>query len=112
MEYRISSKLQEKNLYAMLDRCLDRLLPGADDGNLNMLNNKLFAIGLQCMVDLEQQRINHRDTIHRLIARWSVDPIDIEQLMEIEKKNLEAMLEEHKKTCALLDAYEKGEIGQ
>ena len=112
MEYRISSRLQEKNLYAMLDRCLEQLLPGADDGNQNMLNNKLYALGLQSMVDLEQQQIHHQDTIHRLTARWSADYTDLEQLMEAEKKNLEILLQEHQKTCAMLDAYEKGEMGQ
>ena len=37
MGYQIYGKLQEKALHTMLDRCLDRLLPGADDGNGNRL---------------------------------------------------------------------------
>ena len=112
MGYRIYGKLQEKALHTMLDRCLNRLLPGADDGNGNMLNNKLLAIGFQSMVDLEQQRISHRDTIHRLASRWSADQADLLQMMEAEQKNLECLLEEHRRTCALLAAYEKGESGQ
>lgn len=109
MGYRIYVKLQEKPMHTMLDRCLDRLLSGADDGNMNMLNNKLLAIGLQSMVDLERQRISHQDTIHRLASRWSADQADLLQMMEAEQNNLESLREEHRRTCALLAAYEKGE---
>lgn len=99
MDYRLSNKIQEKNVYPLLDRCLKNLLPGADDGNLNMLNSKLAAIGLQSMADLEQQRIGHQDVIHRLAARRTADQYDLVQMLEAETRNLESLLEEHSKTC-------------
>ena len=107
MDYRLYSKLQEKSMYPLLDRCLENLLPGADDGNLNMLNSKLVAIGLQSMVNLEQQRLNHQDVIHRLAARRTADHYDLVQMMEAETRNLQSLLEEHEKTCKQV---EKGEV--
>ena len=112
MEYRIYPKLQEKTMYPMLDKSMEELLPGADEGNLNMLNNKLLAIGMQSLVDLERQRIAHLDTIHRLAARRRVDRFDLVQMLEQETAQLEVLLEEHKTTRSLLEACEKGEKSQ
>lgn len=108
VDYGICEKMQEKQVYAMLDRCLERLLPGADECNQNMLNSKLLAIGLQGVEDLKRQRISHRDTIHRLAARRTADCADIRQMLENEQAGLEALLKEHEKTCRLLTQYEKG----
>lgn len=112
MDYKLYRKLQEKSMYSMLDRCLDRLLPAMDDGNLNVLNRKLLALGMQGMVDLERQRICHQDTIRRVTARWNADHYDMVQMMQEEIKQLEVLLEEHRRTCVLADAYEKGEVSR
>ena len=106
--YGIFYKLDDKRLYPMLDKCLDQLLPGADDGNQNMLNNKLLAIGQQAMVDLKRQYIRIRDTIHRLTSRWKIDQYDMEQMLARDVETLQALMEEHQKTSEALEAYEKG----
>ena len=108
-DYVIHGKLEAKPMYALLNSLLDRLLPAADAGNQNMLNNQLLSIGLQSLLHLDQQRINHRDTIHRLTARRAADYYDIRQMLEDEIKRLDELMEAHQKTCQMLDTYEKGD---
>ena len=109
MDYYLPDKIQEKTVYPMLDCCLKKLLPGADDGNLNMLNHKLLSVGFQAMAELERQRITHQEMIHRLSARRKADHHDLVQMLNIETQNLHQLQEEYKRTCDLLAQHMKGD---
>lgn len=109
-DYCLCRKIRERSMYPALRLWLSRLPSHTAESQLQIMDNKLLAVGLQCLVDLEQQRIRHRDVIRRLASRQDADHADMIRMMESETRNLEKLQEAHRKTCSLLENFEKGEI--
>ena len=91
-----------------IDDYLEKLFQGGiDDGNGDVLDNMNIDIAMQALTDLAIQRVNHRNTIKDLAARFEGDRACFEE----ELRNLTNRLDQNlKKQSAIKEKIDKNEF--
>lgn len=86
-----------ENLMPVLDSMLQKLFQGGiDEGNDNVLDSIICDVAGEALLDLERQKIRHRDVIEDLRLEFLSNKAGFQQALgdaEIELKELEAELE-------------------
>lgn len=106
-DYRPYHKLEEVEMRPALESALEPLLAGSvDAGNGNMVDDLIFAVLREALVDLRLQQVRHGDTIQRLSVRRATDLEDIRRLRDRQALELDGLRREYEEICDKLKAAE------
>lgn len=108
VDYRLYHKLEEDEMIPLLDDHLAKLFAGeVDSGNAGILENTIFAAAVEAVSDLRRQKVDHDDTIRRLINRRTADRQDIESLRDKCVNERDDINSEYEKICQALNMCEE-----
>lgn len=98
-EYRLTPALEEDYVKPLLDEHLSKLFAGSiDDANGDVLDRIIFAGAREGKPDLSRQRLEHKDMLARLVARYKSDYHDLSNLRELRKEELDELRADYDET--------------
>lgn len=108
VEYRLYHKLSEKEMLPKLEDHLTKVFAGdIDDANGDILDAILFSAVREGVADLECQRIDHGDTLRRLIVSRKSNYEDICRIKEAREHEYEEIKSEYNRICHLIEKENK-----
>lgn len=110
--YVIDPRMNNERLIQSINQRMDTLLAGGalDDGNADVLDDYILAIGRAAITDLIKQRISHRTIARQLCVVWQTDKQDFVALLKQKQEELQELEEDYHKTCQKIVVYaSKGE---